>query len=101
MTGLGPPIPTPKIIALREALERDGEVVFKNGSKVTWTASQAGPEGEEADGRIEVERPAGGVARYLDDDAGLRNAYAMALYGPTPRPQPSGDPAMFGDDPPW
>lgn len=90
-----------KIRALREALERDGEVKFKNGSVVTWSATQAGPEGEQTEGRVEVERPAGGRSRYLDDDAGLRRAYEMALNGPKPKPQPSGDPAMFGDAPPF
>lgn len=95
------PVPSPKLKALREALERDGGVRFKNGSLVTWTASQAGPEGEENDGRVEVERPAGGKARYPDDDSGLRAAYMMALAGPKPKAQPSGDGARFGEDAPW
>lgn len=94
-------IPAAKIKALREALERDGEVRFKNGSLVTWTAFQAGPEGEENDGWVEVERPAGGKARYPDDDSGLRAAYMMALAGPKPKAQPSGDGARFGEDAPW
>jgi hypothetical protein len=115
-------IPTPKLRALREALERDGEVVFKNGSRVKREICPGcGGAGEEPIGTMEgdvpwkcptcdgepvgfrVTRPAGGIARYHDDEegTGLRNAYAMALDGPTPKPQPSGDPAMFGDDPPW
>lgn len=94
-------IPGAKLRGLRELLERNGEVRFKNGSVVTWTASQTGLEGEEVDGRIEVERPAGGIARYPDDDSGLRSAYEMALNGPKSKQQPSGDPTMFGDDPPF
>lgn len=95
------PIPVAKIEALRQALERDGTVRFKNGSVVTWTAKQVGLEGEEVEGRVEVERPAGGTARYPDDDSGLRSAYEMALNGPPPKQQPSGDPEKFGDDPPF
>jgi hypothetical protein len=106
-------IPSPKLRALREALERDGEVVFKNGSKVERVVdfmpvpdAEAGADGEPATAEevhFLVTRPADGIARYNDDEegTGLRNAYAMALDGPTPKPQPSGDPAMFGDDPPW
>lgn len=98
------PIPSPKLRALREALERDGEVVFKNGSKVVRQVVTLRAVGEEEASPkviLLVVRPAGGMATYDDGDSGLRRAYAMALDGPTPKPQPSGDPAMFGDDPPW
>lgn len=106
-------IPAPKLRALREALESGGEVLFKNGSKVEREVdfipvpdAEPGADGEPATAEevhFVVTRPAGGIARYNDDedDSGLRNAYAMALDGPTPKPQPSGDAAMFGDDPPW
>lgn len=49
--------------------------------------------------KLMVTRPAGGVSREKLDDGGLRRAYAMALDGPLPKQQPSGDPAKFGDCP--
>jgi hypothetical protein len=96
-------IPAAKIKALREVLERDGEVTFKNGATVTWSAAQAGPEGEQVEGRVVVTRPSapGGEWRFTDDDDGLRRAYGMALDGPPRHPQPSGDPSLFGETPPF
>lgn len=95
----GKPIALAKLRALREALECDGSVTFKNGSTVDWSAAQTGPQGEEVEGRIVVTRPAGGIARYPDDDSGLRAAYTMALDGPRPKEQPSGDAEKYGDVP--
>lgn len=50
---------------------------------------------------LEVICPANGRAKYDFDDDGLRRAYAMALYGPPSKEQPSGVGTMFGDDPPF
>ena len=97
-------IPEAKIVALREALERDGTVTFKNGSVVERIAdevrdgAQAPGEGKEIVHFI-VTRPIGGRARYTEDE--IRRAYEMALNGPRPKQQPSGDGSKFGDDPPW
>lgn len=79
-----------KLAALRAALERDGEVKFKDGSIVR----------RETVVKIVVERPGGGISTYPENELGA--AYAMALHGPVPRPQPEGDTAaMFGDAPPF
>jgi hypothetical protein len=95
-------IPKAKITALREVLERDGEVVFKNGSivrrEIAGTVIAAKSDQKF---HLRVIRPAGGIARYPDDDSGLRAAYAMALNGPAPKAQPSGDGSKLGDDPPF
>jgi hypothetical protein len=92
-------IPEAKIVALREALERDGTVTFKNGSTIEWSAAQTGPEGEQVEGRLVVKRGHGGETRYTEDE--IRRAYEMALNGPRPKQQPSGDGSKFGDGPPW
>lgn len=96
------PIPASKLLALNEALERDGSVAFKNGSQVRLGQHEVREVGEEAPRVIpylEVERPAGGISHYAFDDAGLRRAYVMALFGPAPKEQPSGDPDRYGDCP--
>jgi hypothetical protein len=46
-----------------------------------------------------VMRPSGGKVRYYEEE--IHRAYEMALNGPRPKQQPSGDPAKFGDDPPF
>lgn len=104
-----PPISEAKIRGLREVLERDGEVKFKNGSVVRREVAvnelpdaEPGADGEPATLetiRFYVERPAGGIAKYNENE--IRSAYGMALRGPQPRAQPTGDPAMFGDNPPF
>lgn len=91
-------IPTAKLKALMEALERDGSVTFKNGSRVDWSAKQTGPEGEEVEGRIVVTRAGNATYRFTENE--LERAYAMALYGPAPIAQPSSE-TDFGDDPPF
>lgn len=120
--GLGQPIPAEKIEGLRSALERDHRVRFKNGSQVEYedcercrgegklppvrvNSAEVAPAktcptcgGEKV--RVLVTRPAGGVARYRLDTE-LVSAYAMALRGPQPRQQPSGDGSKFGDEVPW
>lgn len=109
-----------KLRGLAEALERDHAVRFQNGSQIEYEdctkCKGAGWEkvfngldhdprecqtcgGEKV--RLRVMRPAGGVARYRLDGAGLRRAYEMALMGPPRIEQPTGDPAKFGDDLPW
>lgn len=122
LAGLGAPIPEEKLRGLREALEVGRQVRFKNGSTVELqtcencagtgrkaavfineaqiAASKPCPTcgGEKL--RLLVIRPAGGVARYRLDTE-LRSAYAMALRGPQPKRQPTGDGSRFGDDPPW
>lgn len=51
--------------------------------------------------KVLVTRPHGGTARYrLDDDGEMHRAYAMALNGPAPKPQPQSK-RDFGDDPPF
>lgn len=126
LAGLGEPIAPAKLQGLREALERDHVVRFHNGSQVEYedctkcagrgqvpvpskfgwdppdevAKMEACPTcgGEKV--RLLVTRPAGGVARYRLDRE-LHAAYAMAFRGPAPREQPTGDPAKYGDDPPW
>lgn len=95
-----------KLLALREALERDGSVTFKNGSEVTMAQTEVREfmvDTPKVIPHVEVERPAGGISRHSFDDAGLRRAYVMALFGPAPKAQPSGDPDKYGadDDPPF
>lgn len=85
-------IPKAKVEGLRQALDK-GEVRFKNGSVVRRLDSGKFP--------IQVVREAGGVACYPDDDSGLLSAYAMALRGPQPKKQPSGDGSKYGDEAPW
>ena len=101
-----PVIPQAKITALREALERDGSVTFKNGSKIEFEdctfcegkgqrvteiygetyerdCPACGTEGV----RLLVTRPHCGIAHFRADiDA--RRAYEMALNGPRPKQQP-------------
>lgn len=98
-----------KLTALREALERDGEVRFKNGSLVTREVdhvevsdAEPGADGEPATEEVVtfvVRRPAGGIATYNEGEVSA--AYRMALDGPRPKAQPSGTGSMFGDDPPF
>lgn len=100
------PIADAKLRALRDALERDGRVAFKNGSEVELDHTEVRKGFDEAPTVIPfvtVTRTSapGGATRHGFDDAGLRRAYSMALYGPEAHPQPSGDPAAFGDDPPF
>jgi LmbE family N-acetylglucosaminyl deacetylase len=82
-------IPESKIRALRDRLEADGEVEFSNESKVI----------REVTVKLVVIRPHGGVWRLEENDH--RRAYEIALAGLHPVPQPKGDPAKFGDDPPY
>lgn len=118
-------IPEANIVALREALERDGIVTFKNGSVVEYercprckghgclldpaypgqrrefvTGTKTCPRCRGWKARLVVVRRAGGKARYRFDTE-IRRAYEMALSGPRPKQQPSGDGSKFGDDPPW
>jgi len=90
LTGGGEVDPA-KLTALRQALDRDGKVQFKNGSVVeSWSAG----------GAIGVIRP--GNARYTFGPNDVEGAYLRALEAPpNKRSQPSGDPADYGDDPPW
>jgi hypothetical protein len=85
------PIDPAKLRALREALDRDGKVSFRNGSVVeTWKAGAA----------IGVIRP--GNARYTFGPQDVEGAYRRALEAPpNTRSQPTGDPAKYGDEPPW
>jgi hypothetical protein len=84
-------IPMAKVRALREGLERDGEVRFANGSVVRMHRG--------ARLLIEVERPAKGRSGFTEDE--LSRAYEMALNGPRPKQQPSGDPGKYGEEAPW
>lgn len=68
-------IPDSKLRALAEALERDGQVTFKNGAKVRFYR----------DG-LQVRRR-GGLTRTYSRSA-LRGAYEFALHGPGPLPPP-------------
>lgn len=92
-------IPSAKLKGLMEALEANGSVTFKNGSRVEWGAKQGGSEGEEVEARIIVTRPAGGISRFTEDE--IERAYAMALYGPPPKAQPPASETFFGEDPPF
>lgn len=99
-------IPEAKIVALREALERDHFVRFKNGSQIEYEdctfcggggqkvteihgetyerdCAACGTEGV----RLLVTRTAGGGTRYRLDTE-IRRAYEMALNGPKPKQQP-------------
>lgn len=126
--GLGEPISEEKLLGLRQALERDHRVRFRNGSQVEYedcercrgngtlppvvvNSAEVAPAkvcptcgGEKV--RLLVTRPAGGIARYRLDTE-LRSAYAMALRGPQPKPGitgrfPSAEAAAkFGDEAPW
>lgn len=108
--GLEQPIPEPKLRALREKLEADGEVRFKNGSVVTREETSIIVDGLTGEGKTlvhyTVTRPAGGIAQYGEDSLYL--AYAMALRGPQPK-KPGWMQAqdeqkaltMFGDEAPW
>lgn len=85
-------IPQAKITALREALERDGSVTFKNGSVVERQVNLVTEIGE--DGKVHpvdrviyiVARGYGGSTRFTEGE--IRRAYEMALYGPRPKQQP-------------
>lgn len=81
-------IPAAKIRGLRQALERDGEVRFNNGSVVR----------RETLVKFEVERLGGGKARFQESE--LDRAYEMALNGPRPMPQPPSR-TDFGEDAPF
>ena len=91
-------IPEAKITALREALERDGTVTFKNGSvverevdRVPCPDAEAGADGEPAyveEVHFVVKRGYGGSTRFADSDTEIRRAYEMALNGPRPKQQP-------------
>ncbi len=82
-------IPAAKLEGLRSALERDGEVEFRNGAKVR----------RETVVKLVVEGPWGGVSRFGENE--LAAAYEMALHGARAVAQPKGDPAKFGDPPPF
>lgn len=116
------PIAEAKVEGLRQALARDHVVRFRNGSQIEYEdCERCEGRGEVAKGgrlphedpeyttcsacggeqvRLLVTRPAGGVAPYRLDTE-IRAAYSMALNGPPPAEQPPGDPAEYGDDPPW
>lgn len=50
--------------------------------------------------KVLVTRPHGGASRYrLDVDGEMHRAYVMALNGPAPKQQPSGDGSKYGDCP--
>lgn len=91
-----------KLRGLREILEHDGIVTFKNGSVVERIVDEVITDqtgkGEQIVHFV-VSRISGGVARFAGSE--IDRAYAMALDGPTPKPQPSGDATRFGDDPPF
>lgn len=88
-----------KCNALRIALNRDGEVRFKNGAVITQADSDT----------LEIEWHDGQtthVNRFADDQ--IRQAYEHALNGPPepettlfPIPQPKGDGERYGQDPPF
>lgn len=42
-----------------------------------------------------------GAVTTIGDDTQLERAYELALLGPRRKEQPPGDPAKFGDDPPF
>lgn len=98
-------IPKAKLKALREVLERDGEVTFKNGSVVERVIDEVilGMTGDsETLVHFLVKRPAGGIARYTESE--ISSAYAMALRGPEPKPWNDGAKLRaekFGDEVPW
>lgn len=98
LADLGAKIPPEKIRALRETLERDGSVTFKNGSTVERKIDQVEFEDVEL-GAVYflVTRPAGGIAKYTESE--IISAYAMALRGPNAKPQPT--PRDYGEDAPF
>lgn len=88
------------------ALERDGSVTFKNGSVIEREIAEGLVTDESGTNwdvivRLVVKRGHGGSIRFADSDTEIRRAYEMALNGPKPKQQPSGDGSRFGDDPPW
>lgn len=120
------PIPVAKLRGLREVLDRDHFVTFKNGAQIefedcgTCGGSGVKPAVTKHSSVIVDERPCercggekalllvtrpeapGGKRRFRYDDPGdVERAYKLALYGNPPYPQPSGDGAKYGDDPPF
>lgn len=117
------PIPAAKLRALAATLERDHVVRFNAGSQIEYEdcrrcggagilpvfdyPGQVPEKANKSKGcptcggekvRLLVTRPAGGVGRYRLDRE-MRAAYEMALYGPAPVPQPTGDPSKYGEVP--
>jgi hypothetical protein len=90
-------IPEAKITALREALEREGIVTFRNGSvverevnRIPVPDAEPGADGEPAyieEVHFVVKRGYGGETRFTEDE--IRRAYEMALNGPRPKRQPT------------
>jgi len=116
-------IPRAKINGLLQALERDHLVRFNIGRTIEYIdcpsceGSRKTAPVTKHSAVIVAEKPcercggkgrmllvtglAGGTSRYrLDMPGEVDRAYAMALNGPAPKPQPKSD-KDFGDDPPW
>lgn len=120
------PPPARHLQLLRERLERDHVVPFKNGAQVefedcprcgaggkpgkihkpgrhpieavVWITCPTCRDGEGT--RLRVEGSLGHVDRFLWPDE-LARAYELAANGAAPIAQPKGDPADYGDTPPW
>jgi hypothetical protein len=83
-------IPPEKLRALQDELDARERVRFNNGAVV------------EVERRLKVTTPLGAVRRFTE--AELAAAYALALRGPEPLPQPATEAELaeaYGDDAPW
>lgn len=121
---MNPVAPARHVELLRQRLEAEHFVDFKRGSRVEFEdcprCDPAKPGKIKKPGRHAIERvvwiecptcrgnevrlrvegPWGGVSRFLWPDE-LPAAYLLATFGPPRKQQPKGDPAEYGDDPPW
>ena len=85
-----PEITPEKLAALREALDRDKRVEFKNRSIVRRRSKD--------EGIIVQRRTGGGRRHYVEYSLGTHSyeaAYELALNGPEPRPQLPREPFWF------